>query len=1232
MSAHRLAHLLFALAACLFGLSLFITATGPVLAVCDPNAPVTAVTRSTSQHSLGPDLSGDGRYVAFESYDNTLVPDENFSGRDVFVFDLQLCQMELISRDTSNLSTDGESYSPVISDDGRYVAFVSAASDLVSGDSNGRPDVFLHDRTAGTTTRLVGNGGVEPNAGPYFFNGDPAIDISGDGRFVVYTSDANNLDALDSNLAPDIYRYARETGVTEVVSISPVTGQAAGGFNPALSEDGRYLAYVSVSSNMGFTEAPGSNNEDVFLRDLATGQVWLASRTPDGEASTGRVEQLDISDDGGTVVFRSNATDIVSGDTANSDDIFRFDRAGNSVTAITPMLFDTNSGSPTVSADGRFTVFASGIPSLVPGDSNGVHDVFLHDHLNSVIQRVSVSDTLMQGDAISHYPSLSDDGQVIAFFTRATNLISGEPHPGNAGSIYVVRTSLLPPPPTNTPTHTPTPSETPTSTSTPTMTPTPSNTPTSTPTFTPSPTITPMPNVCAFDPLAQIIQRVSVASDGQQANERSEGGRTVSTDGRWVSFASSATNLVQGDTNERADVFVHDRYTCQTLLVSVSTAGVQANRRSYGGSISPNGRYVAFVTDATNLVPNDTVADFDLFLHDLHTRQTIRVSQSPDGTRHGSGGVDAKWTADGRYLVFGGGTGLLPGGVSRFDLYAYEVTTGQLMLIAMPVITSQYDVYGMDVSEDFRFAVFATGAFLLPQDNSGMRDLYLEERQTQGYTLVSVSVTGSGGNAMSGGRASPQITADGRYVFFESLASDLVEGDINEVSDIFRYDRLTGETIMASVSSGGLIGDKESPYFLITPDGRYLVFISYATNLIPLGDGDDTDVFVRDMQTGYTEAITVDLNAQNTWGNSELGNITADGQYAAFGSWAANLVTGDTNNMEDVFVSRWQALPLLKEGDEMLIFGGFEDGSMTRFPDVSTSWLEYSRRFGSPLCDSSCGNGGGSAGPRSGVWWAWMGGTEADELSALEQSIRIPPGTAELRFWVWVGADTSSGAVFAVFVDGAEIYRVNKPFTGFTGGYTQVTLDMSEYADGQLHDLTFIMQSQGLVNLSLDDISLRYLTAPPTVSFVGQAMWQGRPAAPHASWVNDLHIRIQTPDGATTLLDTTVTTDSSGGFTVPGLTAGSYRFWFKGDHTLSTVLSVEDFDGTGVYTVQPLREGDANDNNGVTISDFSILAASFGLSSSQTGYDDRADFNKDGVVSISDFSMLAASFGQAGED
>jgi Tol biopolymer transport system component len=391
-----------------------------------------------------------------------------------------------------------------LSGDGRRVAFVSEASNLVPGDTNDTTDVFVHDLKTGVTQRASvtssgqQSGGIDVGGGAY------TPSLSGDGRYVAFASSARNQVPDDTN-GTDIFVRDLRKGVTTRVSVQTGGAQADNQYvsSPTISADGRYVAFVSDASNLVPGDTNGTN--DVFVRDLRKGVTRLVS------VATGGAQQV-----GG--------------------------RADESA----------------ISANGRFVVFESFAPNLVPGDTNGLSDIFVHDLKTGTTKRASVGPGGVQGvggqpkfGLGSLLPSISGDGQVVAFESYATNLVA-DPSVNQLDSY-------------------------------------------------------------AHNMVTGVTQRIAVGPGGVQGDQGGGFAGQLSWDGRYVVFVDASDNLVAGDINAASDVFVRDLRKQQTSLVSIGAAG-QGNQSASEGAISRDARHVAFASYATNLVSHDTNGTGDIFV------------------------------------------------------------------------------------------------------------------------------------------------------------------------------------------------------------------------------------------------------------------------------------------------------------------------------------------------------------------------------------------------------------------------------------------------------------------------------------------------------------------------------------------------------------------------------------------------------------------------------------------
>ncbi len=334
--------------------------------------------------------------------------------------------------------------------------------------------------------------------------------------------------------------------------------------------------------------------------------------------------------------------------------------------------------------------------------------------------------------------------------------------------------------------------------------------PTDTPTM-PTPTLEPSSTVSSINKLP-IIERVSVASDGTQGNFDSYA-PSISADGRYVTF-SSQSNLVEGDTNGITDIFVHDRVTGETQRVSIASDGTQGNggENYITSSISADGRYVAFKSGAGNLVEGDTNGEIDCFVYDRLTGETTRVSVASNRAEGNSDYVAPAISADGRYVAFVSyATNLLEEGTNQYEnIFVHDRVRSETTLSPVSSEGTQGNNSSLapSISADGRYVAFKSKADnLVEGDTNGVVDCFVHDRLTGETTRVSIASDGTQANGDCGFYPTflifgPSISADGRYVAFSSFATNLVEGfteyaNIWGYSGIYVHDRVTGETTLS---------------------------------------------------------------------------------------------------------------------------------------------------------------------------------------------------------------------------------------------------------------------------------------------------------------------------------------------------------------------------------------------------------------------------------------------------
>lgn len=411
--------------------------------------------------------------------------------------------------------------------------------------------------------------------------------------------------------------------------------------------------------------------------------------------------------------------------------------------------------------------------------------------------------------------------------------------------------------------------------------------------------------VAGADPGDPSTSRLSVSSSGQQANNHSSE-PSVSADGNLTAFSSLATNLVSGDTNGKRDVFVRDRVAGTTVRVSISTSGTQGNNISDAPALSADGRYVSYSSRATNLVSGDTNGVSDIFVRDRQTNTTTRVSISSTGVQATGASWLPAISEDGNYIAFYSTAANLVAGDTNgvADVFVHDRTTGATTRVSIASDGTQGNGSASfappALTQDGRYVAFASAATnLVAGDTNASDDVFLHDRTTGTTTRVSITSAGEEPNAGSG---SPTVSSDGAHVAFWSAASNLSAFDLNDALDVFVHEIASGKTVRVSKPDSGIETDGASSQPAITPDGRYVFFQSDATNLVPSDQNLKTDVFVYDSETGATQRVSVSTAGTEGSGRSSDPAVSDDGRFVVFTSGASNLVTGDSNARDDIFL------------------------------------------------------------------------------------------------------------------------------------------------------------------------------------------------------------------------------------------------------------------------------------------------------------------------------------------
>jgi Tol biopolymer transport system component len=837
-------------------------------------------------------VSTNGRYALFESSAGDLVAGDTNNAADIFVRDLIAGTTTLVSVCTNGKAGNGASRGSAMTPDGRYITFVSEASNLVTGDTDGIADVFVRDMQAGVTTLV--SVGARPY-GSVSAGGSESPDITPDGRFVAFYSAATNLVPGLTN-SGDIYVRDLVGSATTWVSssaraaVKAVTGAAnAVSYNHVLSADGQFVAYQASQ----VTGASAASAGVVLRYSVQSGLTEVLNTN--ATARTGAPEDdrsLDMTPDGRLIAFVANT----NGAPGVNSCVLVWDAQSGTTTLASGDLnnrvpADSSCDSPSLDPSGRFVVFLSSASNLVTNSLAGSAHVYVRDMQGGVTSLVDVdANGFGSGVGAETVPQITTEGRFVAFECLDAKLVPNDRNHNydvfirNLGAgtndLISARHSTLPTLSANGPSL-----------------------------------------LSAFSP---------------------------SADGAYVAFASDADNLVTGDTNGCRDVFVHDLLAGTNVLVSVGTNGVGADGPSTEPAISGNGRYVAFSSSADNLVPDDSNKAQDVFVRDLQAGTTILVSINTSGTGPGNGAsYSPTISADGRFVVFRSlaqnlAAGSFTSGAENLFLrdmragttYAlthttsvspvgamtpdghfvafYGVTPGNSAklylwdsLAATLIYTNALSsIVNVGVSPDGNRIAYSTTSTLSAVDRvantswtigslvggahlglrfsgdgrflvyvapaSGTNQVYFYDLQYATNFLVSRgynSVAGAYGAADS-----PDISSDGRFVAYRSAADSIVAGDTNGVPDVFLYDRLNNSTVLLSLNRfGTAAGDNRSLAPVFSGDAQMLLFASWASDLVAQDFNQGSDLFAYRLYTSgqiplFSAAISRDMGAgQRPW-------------------------------------------------------------------------------------------------------------------------------------------------------------------------------------------------------------------------------------------------------------------------------------------------------------------------------------------------------------------------------
>lgn len=411
---------------------------------------------------------------------------------------------------------------------------------------------------------------------------------------------------------------------------------------------------------------------------------------------------------------------------------------------------------------------------------------------------------------------------------------------------------------------------------------------------------------------------VSLNVTGTASGNGSSDHPLISADGRYVVFESRASDLVAADTNGQSDIFVHDRLTGTTRLVSLNWSGTNSGSgTSEEPVLTPDGHYVAFRSSAANLVPTATGNSSNIFVRNLWTDTTTLVTINLPGRNTGGYSYSPAITPNGRYVAFRSTDDDLapPFTTVGYDIFVRDLMTNTTTFVSVNATSTAGENGSISsrptISDDGQVVAFATSGYDLgPRDTNGETDVYVRD-VGHGITTL-VSANGAGTDSGNNDSYAPWLSADGRLVMFESQANDLGPVDGNSsATDLYVHDLGTGITQLVSMNNAGVGGNFSSTAARLTPNGRFVVFTSSATNLVATDTDTSYDIFVRDLVAGTTKLVSINaIGTASGNGTSDDPVITPDGAVVAFESSGRDFGPVDVNGTTDVYAATLGATPI----------------------------------------------------------------------------------------------------------------------------------------------------------------------------------------------------------------------------------------------------------------------------------------------------------------------------------
>ncbi|MBX3744082.1 MAG: PD40 domain-containing protein [Verrucomicrobiae bacterium] len=799
--------------------------------------------RPSTGPSTAPSVSADGRYIAFMSEADDLLEGLPRGLAQVHVFDTRTRELRLISRNAGGVPGNGPSIHPRMAPDGSGVLFESAADNLVPGDMNGAvPDLHFWDRATDTVVRVSSTpSGESGNAGCSI---EDAV-ISHEGRWVAFVSRASDLAAGDLNGArPDVFLWNRDTATVRLVS-RQVEGSFGDSRWPRISDDGRHVAFLNTAANL---DVPGIPNRVGVVYAVETGEM-TAVPAPSGGGSTTPVAGLGLSGNGRYVVLQTFTG------------IWRWDRLEGTYAAVAPpprnlagishdgrFVYSFGAGpaerigrgrhfyrtdlveaddacvtcpadgdhhggaaDAVVSADGHWVAFESDQDGWVADDRNSAADIFL--------RRIGSAEVRLISRAFAAgFPAPVTYGHPRSFH-GPTSRVEWLPRAVSADGRHAILLTQSP------------------------------GTPSSW-------------QFAAVDALLGTVTPVTVTPDGMPQERGEIASAQFAEDGTVVVFASASPTMVEGDANRAMDVFERDLVDGTTRVLSATAGTVTAaHRGGFGPVVSPTGRHVAFVSQSSTLTDTAAPTSPNVYLHDRTTRLTRRLTRyqrddaltfetlrfAPDGgtlflvaTLRGLEGVEAPPVSTG-----------LP------VLYACQVESGVVTAIGRELRVGNATIPIVVATQPHASQDGSRVAFNLARGPWTPDEVGVLDRATGETRLASVD---AGGFPIDGATTGLGLSLDGRWLLMRTLDAGvaMIAGrpgwqDRNNEPDLYLRDLHSGSNLLVSVhASGNGTGTRGVRAAALSPLGTHVAFVSLASDLVEGAPEDGLKLYLRDLRTGTT--------------------------------------------------------------------------------------------------------------------------------------------------------------------------------------------------------------------------------------------------------------------------------------------------------------------------------------------------------------------------------------------